>query len=243
MRGARWLLVLAILAILAGISAIYRYQKADQEKHALAKPAALPSTLSGKLEDWQWSGKDQGHPIIQIRARDVKQEKDSNKIQLERVELRLYNKEGDQFDLVRSARAEFDQSADRLYSEGQVDITLHLPVEGEPERTPVTIRSSGVTFETKTGKAVTSQPTHFNFENGEGDSLGATYDPATRELHLLNQVQMKWKAASPGAKAMRLETGDLNYKEGSSLIWLNPWARLYRDNAVMEAGPTLVTMV
>ncbi len=129
MRGARWHLVLAILAIVGGIGATYRFRKADQEKHALSKPAALPSTLSGKLEDWQWARTDQGHPIVQIRARDVKQEKDSNKTQLERVELRLYNKEGDQFDLVRSARAEFDQSADRLFSGRQVDITSRLPAE------------------------------------------------------------------------------------------------------------------
>jgi len=242
MRNARWLLVIAILGILAGIGATYRTRKADLEKHAPSKPIQLPFDLSGKLENWHWSHTDQGHPVVDIYAKGVKQENDSSKVQLDDVELRIYKKTGDEYDLVHSAQAEFDQSADRLYSSGQVDITLNLPVEGSPTRTPVTIRSSGVTFETKSGKAYTEQPTHFKFENGEGDSLGANYDPGTRELHLLSQVSLDWKAATPAAKPMRIETAELNYKEGSSVIWLKPWARLKRDDALMEAAATLVTL-
>jgi lipopolysaccharide export system protein LptA len=243
MRNARWLLVLAILGLLGGIGVTYRTRKADLEKHAAPKPAELPSTLSGKLENWHWSQHtNQGLPIVDIKARGVKQENDSSKVQLDDVEMRIFKKTGVEYDLVRSAQAEFDQSADRLYSSGQVDITLNLPVEGEPTRKPVTIRSAGVTFETKSGKAYTEQAAHFIFENGEGDSLGATYDSGTRELHLLSRVSLNWKAATPAAKPMRSETAELNYKEGSSVIWLKPWARLHRDNALMEAGPTLVTL-
>jgi lipopolysaccharide export system protein LptA len=250
MRNARWLLVLAILGILAGIGATYRSRKAELEKHAPAKPVELPFSLSGKLENWHWSHTDQGspennfvaRPIVDIKAKGVKQENDSSKVQLDEVELRIFKKTGEEYDLVRSAQAEFDQSADRLYSSGQVDITLNLPIEGEPTRKPVTIRSSGVTFETKSGKAYTEQAAHFVFENGEGDSLGATYDPGTRELHLLSQVSLNWQAKTPAAKPMKIETAELNYKEGSSLIWLKPWARLHRDNAVMEAAATLVTL-
>jgi lipopolysaccharide export system protein LptA len=242
MRGARWLVVLAILAIVAGIGATYRSRKADLIQHAPSQPAALPSGLSGKLEDWQWTHTDQGRPVVQIRAKDVKQEKDSNQVQLASVELHIFNKEGDQYDLVRSAKAEFDQTQERLYSDGQVDITLAVPAEGEPQRTLVTIRSSGVTFETKTGKAATSRAVHFTFQNGEGDSLGATYDPSTRDLHLLNQVRLDWKAPTPAAKPMRIETAELNYKEGSATILLSPWARLRRDNAVIDAAATVVTL-
>ena len=243
MRNARWLLVLAILGILAGIGVTYRSRKADLEKHAAAKPVTLPFDLSGKLENWHWSEHtNQGNPIVDIKAKGVKQENDSSKVQLDEVELRIFKKTGEAYDLVRSAQAEFDQSANRLYSSGQVDITLNLPVQGEPTRKPVTIRSSGVTFETKTGKANTERAAHFIFENGEGDSMGATYDPQTRELHLLSQVSLDWKAKTPAAKPMKIETAELNYKEGSSVIWLKPWARLHRDNAVIDAGPTLVTL-
>ncbi|MBI2680084.1 MAG: LPS export ABC transporter periplasmic protein LptC [Candidatus Solibacter usitatus] len=242
MRNARWLLVLAILGIGAGIGITYRSRKADLEKHAATKPAELPFDLSGKLENWHWSHTDQGHPIVDIKAKGVKQENDSSKVLLDQVELRIFKKTGLEYDLVRSAQAEFDQSANRLYSSGQVDITLNLPVEGEPTRKPVTIRSSGVTFETKTGRANTEKTAHFIFENGEGDSMGAIYDPQTRELHLLSQVSLDWKAKTPSAKPMKIETAELNYKEGSSVIWLKPWARLHRDNAVMEAADTMVTL-
>src|ERR1051326_126472 len=59
-------------------------------------------------------------------------------------------------------------------------------------------------------------------------------------LHLSSQVEVNWKAPSPKAKPMKLETGELNYKEGSGAIWLSPWARLTRENGVVESETAVV---
>jgi lipopolysaccharide export system protein LptA len=63
-----------------------------------------------------------------------------------------------------------------------VDITLAVPNEGQPKHTLVSIHSSGVTFDSGTGKAATDRAATFKFENGEGRAVGASYDPSTREL-------------------------------------------------------------
>jgi lipopolysaccharide export system protein LptA len=41
---------------------------------------------------------------------------------------------------------------------------------------------------------------------------------------------------------MKLESGELNYQEGSGKIWLSPWARLTRENGVVESDTAVVTI-
>src|SRR6266851_7161322 len=215
MRGTRWLLILAILAILGGVGATYRLQRRSLAGQAPQEPASLPPNLAGSLQGWRWSKiDDRGKPIVEVFARNLKQEKNTSHVQLEGVELHIFNKTGDQYDLVKSPNAEFSEVESRLYSEGYVEITLAVPVDGKPAHKLVSIRTSGVTFESKTGKASTERPANFAFENGEGKAIGASYDPASKELHLLKQVQLDWKAPRPGAKPMKIETAELTYKEG-----------------------------
>ena len=45
-------------------------------------------------------------------------------MELDGVELQLFHKDGDQFDLVRSAKAQFDIAAKTLYSDGAVEIIM-----------------------------------------------------------------------------------------------------------------------
>src|SRR5689334_19641463 len=133
MRGTRWLLLLAILAILAGIGVTYRMQRRVLRAEAPAKPAMLPTEISGIRDEFHSTRTEAGQSKWEISAHTVRQEKDSSQVHLEQVTLKIYNKTADQYDLVKSAKAEFDQSASRLYSEGEVEITLSVPVEGQPK--------------------------------------------------------------------------------------------------------------
>src|SRR5437868_4218874 len=130
--GARWLLLAAILAILAGVGLTYRNQQQVLQGQAPAKPDSLPHNLNASAQDWQWSQASpvDGHTIVQVRAKTLKQEKDSSRLELENVELRIFSKKGEKFDLVKSLRAEFRVSENLLYSDGDVQITLGVPAEG-----------------------------------------------------------------------------------------------------------------
>ena len=138
-------------------------------------------------------------------------------MELEGVELQLFHKEGDQFDLVRSAKAQFDIAAKTLYSDGDVDITMGKPAAGgkpaggpkpaaddqpAPDDQPaqngaggriVKIHTSGVRFASDTGKASTDREAKFEFEQGNGSAEGVDYDPVSRELHLRSKVELHWK--------------------------------------------------
>lgn len=244
MRGTRWLILAAMAAILAGVGLTWRWQRSALEQQAPAKPKALPLDLNSSAEDWTWrqSMPGEGRPAVEIRAHRVAQSKDNSRVQLENVELRLYKRDGGEFDRVRSPKAQFSPLDKSLYSDGDVEIALGMPAEGQPKRNLVGIKATGVMFDSTTGKATTERAADFTFENGHGRSVGASYDPITRELHMASQVELHWKAPKPGAKPMKLEAGELRYKEAESKVWLLQWARLTRENTLLESGPAVVTL-
>ncbi|MBZ5593159.1 MAG: LPS export ABC transporter periplasmic protein LptC [Acidobacteriia bacterium] len=242
MRGTRWLLLLAILAIVAGIGITYRTQRQVLQKQAPAKPPMLPTEVSGLRDDFEHEHTEAGQKKWNIAAHTVRQEKDSSQVQLQQVRLKIYSKTSDDYDLVTSAKAEFDQTASRMYSEGDVEITLRVPVVGQPTRPLVNIKSSGVTFDVKASKASTDRAASFTFENGTGHALGAFYDATTRELHLRHDAEIDMKPPGPHAKPMKIQAGEVTYKESESRVWLNEWARLTRDNTLVNAASAIVQL-
>jgi len=245
MRGTRWLILVAILLLLGGVAATYRLQKRALRDEAPEKPESMAPELMSAAQDWvhiETSEPPDSRTICRISAKDVRQAKDSNQVELEQVELRLPSMHTDTYNLVHSAHAEYHQADKRLYSDGAVDITLAVPNEGQPKHTLVSIHSSGVTFDSGTGKANTDRPATFKFENGDGSAVGASYDPSTRELILNSQAELHWDPPGPNAKPMKIEAGQVIYRENLAGIWLLPWSRLTRGNTIVEAGETVIAL-
>ncbi len=246
MRGTRWLILVAIILLLGGVAATYRLQKRELHDEAPAKPATMAPELSSAAQDWSWietsEPPEPSRTICRITAKDARQAKDSNHVELEQVELRMPSMHTDTYNLVHRAHADYNQSQKRLYSDGTVDITLAVPNEGQPKHTLVSIHSSGVTFDSGTGKATTDRLALFKFENGDGKAVGASYDPNTRELYLNSQAELHWNPPGPHAKPMKIEAGQVIYRENLAGIWLIPWARLTRDNTVVEGGETVIAL-
>src|SRR5580658_93702 len=242
MRGTRWLILVAIIAILGGVAVTYRLQSRTLREQAPVKPQALPATMNTVAQDWVWIKTDHERTVCRITAKDAREAKDANQLELEQVELWLPSQHGDTHDLVHSAHAVYNQSDARLYSDGDVDITLAVPNEGEPKHTLVSIHSSGVTFDSGTGKASTDRPAAFIFENGTGKAVGASYDPSTHELRMSRDAELDWNPPGPHAKTMKIEAGEVLHREDAATIWLSPWARLTRENTIVEAGNTVITL-
>ncbi|MEX2262745.1 MAG: LPS export ABC transporter periplasmic protein LptC [Bryobacteraceae bacterium] len=244
MRGARWLLLAAIIAILGTVGVTYVYQKNLLLSAAPPKPAPLDLALRAAAEDWQVTQTAQGRPAFHIRAKNFEQDKESGQLNLKGVELKLFHGDtGSRFDLIRSAEAKFYQAEGVMYSEGEVEIILGVPADGQPSNRLVSIKSSGVTFESATGRASTDRLATFLFENGSGSAVGTSYDPTTRDLHMRSQVRLDWKAPEPNSKPMTIEAGELIYKETMAVILLTPWARLTRENSTIEGAETVVTLL
>jgi lipopolysaccharide export system protein LptA len=236
MRGTRWLLLVAIAAIISGIVIKYRAQQKVNAKQAVAVPATLSDALNAAADHYALTKKNGAAPcpIYSVIADSFEQSSDSSHVELKNVTLKMYNKTCTGYDLSKSAAATFFAKEDRLYSEGEAEIVLNLPLTGEPKHTPISIKSSGVTVDTATGKADTERPTTFTFERGTGKAVGASYDPPSKELKLKNAVEVNWTPEGPHAKPLKIEASSLTYHEATNEVDLSPWGKLTRDNTEVE---------
>ena len=242
MRRTRRLLLFVFLAVLIFVGATYYYQTRARARVATAPPRPLPQNLTAAADYWTWSQNDGDTPQVEVRARTFRQVKEPSTFELEDVEIRFFEKDGKQFDLVRSAKASFDIAAKSLRSDGEVEITLGVPAGGPPRERLLKIKSSGVTFDSATGKATTDQPASFVFDRGEGSAVGATYDPTTRELRMHSQVRLSWRGEGPRGRTMQVEAGELTYLEDESKVFLTPWAKLTRGTMTLEGAASVVTL-
>jgi lipopolysaccharide export system protein LptA len=244
MRRFGPLIVLAILFIVGRVGITYIARLKQLASAAPAKPNRLPDGTQGAAQDWMYTKTQDGKKIISIKAKGFEQIE--GKIKLTGVELHIFDKYGKKYDQVKSASAEFDEKGNELYSDGDVDITMAVPAD-KPENEPpsgklMDIKSSGVHFDSKTGKANTDREATFAFDRGDGKCIGAEYDPNTRELHMKSAVVLNWHGTDPSTKPMHIETSDLVYKERDGKVFLTPWSKLIRDTMIMNAGPATVSL-
>jgi lipopolysaccharide export system protein LptA len=244
MRRTRWLLLVAILAVVVSVGATYLKRKANYDRNEPAPPPPLDLSLDAQSQTWHTGkfDKESGLPIWKLRAKTARELKQPPVTQLEGVELEVYSKDGTQFDLIKSAKAQFDANAKTMFSDGKVDIDLNLPVEGPPHGHQVKIHTSGVTFESESGKSTTDRKTDFEFDQGKGSSMGADYDPQLRELHMHSQVALDWRGKTADSTPMHIESGEAFYKERESKVILLPWSKLTRDTLHMEGAMSVVIL-
>lgn len=243
MRRTRRLILVLIGLILASAGYTYYVQKITLARNAPSKPAALPDSVSSRANDWHHVEKRNGVPVYEINAKDYRMDASGNRVDLEGVTLRMFSKDGKTYDEVKSAKADFDVGNGLLLSEGDVEITMGVGADpaaaAKQAGRLVVIKTSGVRYESKSGRAWTEKAASFKFDRGEGQSTGASYDPTTHELHMSKDVKLKWTDA---AKPMEIEAGALIYKEAESKVWLLDWSKFKRDTLSMEAGPAIVSI-
>jgi lipopolysaccharide export system protein LptA len=248
MRGTRWLLLVAIAAIIFGVGVTYQQQKKTNERNALAAPPPLPDDVSSALLRPHIVHKDQksGCTIYDLTADGTSEAANDSNSHLTGIELHLFHRSAgkcdNKFDRVKSAAATYFDSEGRLYAEGDVYITLGEPSEGEAPPNLISITSSGVTYDTNTGRADTDRYAKFLFKNGEGESTGATYDPPTKELLMKNNVVVDWQAATPHAKPLHIEAPSLRYRESAAEIDLIPTGRMTRDELTFEGENPIIRL-
>ncbi|MBV8817076.1 MAG: LPS export ABC transporter periplasmic protein LptC [Acidobacteriaceae bacterium] len=243
MRWTRPVLLIAIFLIVISVGTTFYGRWRDQKAGAASKPKVLAGGLTASSQAWEWTQSSHGKPVVSIHADDMSESE--GKLHLRGVELHLFHKEATEYDDVKSAKAEFDEDKGLLFSEGEVEITMSVPADqkdAKPSGRLMHIKSSGVTFESKTGKASTDKPTTFDFDRGSGNAVGATYDPEIHELHMNSQVHLLWTGNDPKKKPMQVEAGDATYKEKDQRVFLGQWSKLVRDTLTLNAGPATVNL-
>lgn len=239
MRLLRWLLPLAILAIVITVAGVYIKNREILAKGAPKAPELLESHLQGRAIDWCYEQAKGDKSRVEICA--AKMNSAGDKMELVGLQLKLFHDDATNYDLVTSDLAQFDQNQKKLYSEGQVEITLAVPITADGVAPPnsgrlLKIHTSGVEFSSETGEANTAQAVSFEFDRGGGSCVGAHYDPTARVLRMDSEVSLDWRGDSPETLPIHIQSGQAWYHELESRVLLYPWAKLTRETLHMESG-------
>ena len=176
---------------------------------------AIPSGLVSQASRWHWSQSSAERPKVEIFADSFRQSTETHLFDLEGVELRIFHKNGRRYDQVISRAARFDSRTEKLHGDGEVTLILGIDLEsaGNGAEAATKIRSSGVTFEAKTGVCVTDRPTVYEFAGGSGRSVGAFYDSVRRYFRMDKQVHVFRDPPAPGLPPVEVRAQELHYHE------------------------------
>ncbi len=154
-----------------------------------------------------------GHTLFKIHASKVVQLKQGGRAILHDVQIELYGEDGARVDRIAGDEFEYDQKDGIARAAGPVEITLMRPGEAPavaPRATPVRpskstpltsaaqkasegeihVKTSGLTFDQKSGVATTAERVEFAITQGNGSSVGATFDSDKGRLVLDHAVQL-----------------------------------------------------
>jgi lipopolysaccharide export system protein LptA len=241
MRSLRWLLLAALVLVAAAVLGTYNSQRRQQRSNRRGAPPPIGLNTKTEALDWEWEQGGNGQKV-HISAKSMTQSKDGDKAELKDIELRIYTKDGQHFDRVKSAGAQFSTTDNKLYSPGEAEITLDVPTVGEPTHPLTSIRTQAINFDSKTGQALSDQHVAFTFENGDGTSTGAAYDPAAHSLILNKDVVLNLHGKNPQSLPMKVESEQLKWDESTSVLQLYPWSKLTRGDTVVEGAASTIHM-
>jgi lipopolysaccharide export system protein LptA len=237
------MLLVAMLLIAAAVFGIYRTQRILQRSQRRPVPPSIPLDTKTTTKDWEWEQSCyNGLPCVKISAKNMKASADSTQAELDRIELRIYAKDHLHYDRVKSAYAHFTTDDHKLYSPGDVEITLDVPVTGDPPHRLTSVTAAGINFDSESGQAVTDKHVSFTFEEGDGTAIGAAYDPNTHTLNLNSAVVVNLRGKDGDGMPMKVEAGQLSWNELNGTLLLMPWSRLTRDQTIVDAGQSTVLL-
>ncbi len=250
MRRTSILLLFAAVLASAFVGYTWKLRLDKQRKQHVAPSPQIKNgyeaTASSGWLSWKDDPQTNKH-IYRVQAKSFQATHDPSTFELRDLALRLYDKAGTSYTYVKSERALFDERSGVMKSDGPVSIVMNVPSDkdaddkGEAGKR-VRVQTSGITYETKTGKATTDQHVTFVFPQGDGQAVGAEYDPNTHVLHLKSQIALDWIGNGPPENKMHIETGDLVYKEAEQKIYLSPWSKLKRQSTTIQAQNAVVTL-
>ena len=250
MRRISVLLAFAVVALSAVVGYTYHLRLEKAKNSRIIPTPQIKNGLEGVApQGWHWQKDDPqtNKPIVIGEATSAQATHDPSTYEIRGLALRLYHKDATTYTYVKSDKAFFDEGSGLLKTDGPVSIVMNVPsgknAEDKTEAGKlVRVETSGVTYETKTGKAGSDKLASFVFPQGDGKAVGIDYDPNTHLLHLKSQVSLDWIGKGPAERKMHIETADLIYNEAEGKIYLSPWSRLQRQATTIQGGNSTVTL-
>ena len=244
MKKLRVLLLLGVTTMLGAVVWDYLDSQTAEEETQAEQPTAIPSDVNSQATRWAWSQSSGDRRKVEVVADSFRQAKETFLFDLGGVELKIFHQDGATFDYIVTKAAQFDTRSGTLFSEGEVLLSLGIPADqpgpGSGEHTK--IRSSGVTFETRTGVAATERYTEFEFEGGVAHSVGVHYDSPHRYVRMESQVYVERFPGGAHRPALKIRSNELHYYEDGQRVHLVGDVSLERGSQQIQSTEAIVFM-
>ena len=184
-------------------------------------PKRLGADITADASGYTFDHAFGAHSRYKIHASKLVQYK-QGKALLQDVKIELYDEDGSRVDRIEGNEFEYDQNNKMATAAGPVEITLMRPgvapaiapratpgqvAGGKPKgstlasaaetaaRGEIHVKTSGLTFDEKSGLAKTDQHVDFSMVQGSGSSMGASYDSQQGYLVLIRAVELNTQRA------------------------------------------------
>jgi lipopolysaccharide export system protein LptA len=192
----RWWIVGAGVLLVVAITI---YMLAGRWKQRLLGhdlPARLGINIQQDSNGFTLSKSQQGRTLFTLHAARALQYKTGGEARLHDVSIVFYGTgPHPREDRIRGQSFSYDQTTGIVKADGEVEIDLQPPAQANqtPEdaaKNIIHLRTKGLVFEQKTGRAYTSELTEFRLPQAEGTAVGAEYDSKDGVLVLESQVRL-----------------------------------------------------
>jgi len=186
---------LAIVLVVAGFYLYARWRVKHAVKIASEK---LHVDIKQSTEGFTLSKSEGGRTLFSIHAKRAEQYKDAGRAVLHDVNIIIYGDDSNRFDQIYGSEFAYDPASGDVTAAGEVQIDLQsnrqggsLPDKAAPQElnNPIHLKTSGLSFNQKSGIAHTDKLVEFRVPHASGSAVGATYDAKTNTMNLLSKVQ------------------------------------------------------
>src|SRR3954462_784964 len=184
-----------ILLVVAGFYLYARWRVHHAIQHAAQK---LHVNIQQSTEGFTLSKSEGGRTLFSIHAKRAEQFKQGGRAMLHEVNIIIYGDDSDRFDQIYGSEFAYDPASGNVTAAGEVHIDLEsnnqgrsLPDQAPPQElnNPIHLKTSGLSFNQKTGIAHTDQVVEFRVPHASGSAVGATYEAKSYTMQLLSKVQ------------------------------------------------------
>ena len=188
---------LLLVVVVAGFFLYGRYRVHRALEQVRKLPEKYGVNIQQTTQDFNFCKSEGSQTLFCVRASKTIQFKTGNRAELQDVNITVYGRRADRFDQIYGKTFEYDPQTGVVTAAGEVQIDLEGNANSTPHadqaapaemKNPIHLKTSGLTFNSKTGMAHTAERVEFRTPQAAGSAMGADYDSKQNQLTLLSAV-------------------------------------------------------
>jgi lipopolysaccharide export system protein LptA len=208
-------------------------------------PHHLPKEIQQEANGFSFTHAYGAHLQYKIHASKEIQLRD-NRVMLHGVQIELFGEDGTRVDEIAGDAFEYDKKSGLAIAVGPVEMVLTQPansatksgkgdapaVKSTAPLKQIHVKTSSVTFDQDTGMVTTMQRVDFDMTQGNGSSMGATYDSQNGHLTLDHAVEL---TTTRGTGTVKIDAQHAEFDRSAQTCWMRAAETRYR-NAKADAA-------